>query len=307
LSNNPTTTITVLISILLATSTFLAVATSQPTPQIISQQNSEYSGGKFYSIANSGSKYTLNCTLPPTPTGMKQIKGSNIPITLNETKKLMKSLFGSEPTSIAQFPWEQVINVPGGSVSLFDYSTLVYDSSTVDVNKMDDFTAIRAVADGFKDKVTASVPFKGFSLVYDGISIGMSTIVNGTRYINYWTVIYRAEIDGVPIYGADLSVGVCNGEIVSVSFTLPKIEGTTNSVAVISPAEALMRLGRGEFNGSIGYNSVAYVNKVTLGYWYVPSDADNSTSYQPKLIYCIEGVSVQAAYKDSFSVYVPAS
>jgi hypothetical protein len=281
-------------------------------PQIIALQKSEYNliinnSGKFYSILNSNSKYTVNCTLPLVPTSSPQIKGSNIPITVNETKTLIKSLFGHEPTSIAQTQSEQIIEVPDGSVSLFGYTTLVYDSNTVDVNKMDDFTAIRAVADGFKDKITASVPFKGYILVYDGISIGMSTIVNGTKYINYWTVGYRAEIDGVPIYGAGLWVGVCNGKVVSVVSSLPTIEGTTSSMAVISPAEVLSRLGKGQFNGTIMDNSVAYVNKLTLGYWYVPSEAEISTSYQPKLIYCVEGISVQATYKDSFRVYIPAS
>jgi hypothetical protein len=264
-------------------------------------------GGTLYSIANTDTVYTLNCTLPPVSASIGQIKAQNIPITVDETKLLVKSLFGYEPAKVGPTQSEQIIILPKGVLSLIGYTTMIYDANTVDVNKVNDFASIKAVADEFKGKVLASVPFRGYDLVYDNITLGMSTIENGTTLVNYWTVGYRAKVNGIAVYGAGLWVGVCNGDVVSVVSSLPNIEVTSSSIVVVSPDEALKRLGRGEFNGSIADGGIAYVNKMALGYWYVPNDAEVSTIYQPKVVYSVTGILLRSTYKDSFSVYVPAN
>ncbi len=290
---------TILVAILISI-TFIVI------PQMLSIQNSENNSQKVYSISNSNSEYILNCSLPASVTNLQLITGYNIPITENQTKLLVKSLFGYEPIKIDKTAGDMYIDIPGGVVDIGSYTELIYKSTIMDVNRVGDLSAIQAVADEFKDKVVSSIPFEGYNLVYDKTFIGMSSIINGTRSVIYWQVRYKAVFNGAPIYGAGLGVGVSNGKVVSVISTLPIIETTKGDVKVITPNEALNKFGNGIFNGTIKDNSLLYVNKITLGYWYVPYDADNIENYQLKPIYCIEGTSVFGPYKDSFTIYILA-
>lgn len=187
--------------------------------------------------------YTMNCSIPFTPSRVPAIWLNITYASEEEALHLLDELTGLEPKEVSVNNYEVRIKTVKGRfrADAVNYFTF-YRSSSEPQNMNHDLNRIKEIADEFKDKVVSLLPDTEMRLKRMPIVEGStSTGSDGEKKIHTYKVSYYGYYKEVKVRQARIHLSICNDEVFEFSVHLPQAWDLGYFIPVYGPEYALDR------------------------------------------------------------------